>query len=347
MQGILTAVTTSDQSNTVNFQGLRSLARTNVETLDTVSKSVQISLSSVENASTLRHEELQRHLTRASHKAERGYNLVRKSRADDRQHRRNLTRQLTQLNTAIESLASLTLTENEDHTYTLEGTNLESLTLPVMLMKPALEQAFRTLHAQGRITVSALEAHWIRDELEKLLSDCHEASSRATKMRARLRNIKNQHTLSESMISRHTADGSKHRDSRKRFLGIRRPRFTHRYCQSTSVGVLILEYEASNRPSNQLTPTGIKFSYIPNPDICNVGVSAVFAKDSTDCKIHRSLRPVTIISNDRGALDIICRDDTDGLKKMLSMKLMSPFDWTMRGESVLSVCSSPALVAYR
>ncbi|KAH7057169.1 hypothetical protein B0J12DRAFT_405150 [Macrophomina phaseolina] len=84
---------------------------------------------------------------------------------------------LAKLGEVHSDVATLSLTRSSRECFTFEGTNLESATLPLMLLHSELVNALPILKSEGKVQVSQSEASWVEHQFETVLAASHEASA--------------------------------------------------------------------------------------------------------------------------------------------------------------------------
>jgi len=105
----------------------------------------------------------------------------------------------------IEQVASFRISQPDADTghSVVEGVNLETLVLPLLLMKPVLFNAISSMLMGGQMTLSKTEAQFPVQEFEELLASSHEASADALRKTTRTFGCANKRTNSIERQSSH------------------------------------------------------------------------------------------------------------------------------------------------
>jgi hypothetical protein len=93
------------------------------------------------------------------------------------QQQQSFSKIFNQLETLLSHVATISLKETETHDFILEGKNLADIVLPLTLMRSDLIKATKSLRANPRLQLSASEAGWLTDEVEKLLASGYEEAA--------------------------------------------------------------------------------------------------------------------------------------------------------------------------
>jgi hypothetical protein len=214
----------------------------------------------------------------------------------------------------------------------MEGVNLESLVLPLLLMKPLLYKAISRLLSEDKILLSKEEANFLIEEFQDLLATCHEASAhtiRETHKPTLGRRRPHDFPVTRSIAASQTAASPT-----KSLVNRKQKKVLY-----TNVGSLAVELGRSHS-TNVSDFTGsfhARFLFIPSG--AHYGISAAFEKAMGlgGPRIHRQIRVVNQLPNDHLICKALEMDDLSILRDILAKKDVSPWDWTNDGVPLLEV----------
>lgn len=223
--------------------------------------------------------------------------------------------------------------------------NMELTVMPLMLMKSSLCEVVGKLESGGEMYLSPEELQLLRSEINEILAAGHEASASA------LRSGQVTGEDGNSAARYQTADVDFRRSPRPNEPGLqalspqsqRRKAAWKRFVHCTFAGVLSI---GILRESETVSPaSSASITFTPNPHLYNVGVAIVLTnelKAAMSPRISRNIRTFRVISFYGGpgyhaAFQAIGEDNVIGLQRLLSSKVLSPWDRTADGRTLLTV----------
>lgn len=244
---------------------------------------------------------------------------------------------LTRLGEVQSDIATLSLTRTAEDAFTFEGSNLESVTFPLMLLHSELTKALPTLKSQAKIRVSQSEAFWVQQKFEEILAASHDLSAKAARTRA--------------TGSRHSTKRSNHWKSvsdpiyghlralqkTNNFKGPQRQRELTYWskCQPTAVGILEfirIRSEDVEDPGDT-EPHSITISFYPKVEFGQPGISSNFSYNQS-FGILPSLRVFNITPRTCSAFIAVRHNDVPVLRRLFDTGTASPSDRTPDGYSL-------------
>ena len=289
-------------SNSAEFSTLRRVG----QTLQDETVAIQGQIRNVQTAVGSGHIALQSEVLRSSYKISEELQTVQKKlnrsglyqqRVARRQIKASnqLQKDLSQVQSMLTQFASIKLTKNNVHGQrtVIEGLNLETITMPLLLMKSSLPNTVRKLVSEGKLIMSNDDANLFMYELNSLLAASHEASALALidNLPASRSGTSASPQQSATVLGEKWTIEPHVQEERSLKVGClpqnRKRKF---WSEDTPAGVLIIELDMGPVEESQGFPNILEasFAFVPHPEICKTGVSTSFMRAMNELS-----RPVT------------------------------------------------------
>jgi len=229
-------------------------------------------------------------------------------------------------------MASLTLRKNESSDTLIEGKDLGNIVLPLMLLKPRLAAAVKTVARDMSMFISTSDADWVLREIDGLLADAHAVAAYG------------------SYRSREPAsdDGENAEDTppgRQSQHGIISAPFYYRAAVRMGQGLLMIEWD--RRQSRGSSVHRFRFACLATSNLLEepMGVVSAFESLTREAdarpRVTRKVQAISIVPMRSEAFQSIRRNDVNQLRQLFSTGLATPFDYHEGGQSLLSVSRPP------
>lgn len=228
--------------------------------------------------------------------------------------------------------------------------NLQSATLPLMLLKPKLQEALLQFMTRNHdhMALSVEDATWIRSEFEDLLATSYEAAAAAARFPRRS-------AKSSMRKSRSIASNKELSTSPPSLLSVR-----HNYGERTN-SEAYTSRETSNRCLQQNTPVGnfsvrlewekenstgqykVSRLYVLFAPGCGIADSGLFISLSRayhglpQPRIFRHLSTYAVVDSSSPLFTCVRDNDIVQLRDLLRRRIATPRDRNIDNESILSV----------
>lgn len=225
--------------------------------------------------------------------------------------------------------------------------NLDRIVMPLMLMKSSLCEVLGLLESGSEIFLSKEEVQLLQSEINEILAAGHEASAAALRRRQLREEDEGSASLGQQvdMDSRRSPRSyelcSQPLSARKH----QRKAPCKQFVRSTFAGTLSIRIQ--RLPGLSSTPSGASISFLPNPELFELGISVVLTKElkaAVNPEISRCIRTFKVFSRHDltyyGLDEVFRQDNVSELQSLLSEKAISPWDRTTElegSESLLRV----------
>lgn len=246
-----------------------------------------------------------------------------------------------QFSALTEQIGKLCLTETKPNEFLFQGEHLQSIVLPLLLMKSDLARATQTLMSEGSMKLSASETQWIQGEFENLLSRGHQAALVASKSSIARPGM--------GPPSSHSEQSTMHQ-GKQPVQGTAKQSFrcTHWRKLYTEVGTLVVAGGREDRPDSP-NQTSSKFDYqvhfLPKVGLRSASLSVFLSKLSRlsgEPEIRRLIRTYNTIPKNSRAIEYAKADDFRGLEMLFNTGKASVNDVDENGMSLVMV--SPKII---
>ena len=251
----------------------------------------------------------------------------------------------------VSQIATVSIFKNSNSSYTLEGQGIDSVVLPLLLLRPDFAKAMRTLQENPEIEISSSEVAWLEAEIKAMLAYGHRvaaaklsdesswfdssSSEAVPDLLVHSREHHRGHTPSAECAMTQVAFLESYSRKRKRSV--------HRF--HTAAGHLViekLEYSQHKRDLEANNPFSItlRIRLVPCKSSNLVGMSAEFRKvlnGSSPPRIDRLIQIYNLISSAGDVINCVRNNDTSTLKLLLASRQASPFDRDQSGKTLLHV----------
>ena len=230
-----------------------------------------------------------------------------------------------------ESMASLVLRMDEKSEVFISGKDLENIVLPLMLLKPKLAAAVKTVSRDMSMFITKPDADWVLREIDALLADAHAAAAYG---KYRPRGAGRNH---DGTGGADDAGSAPH--------GIVSAPFYHRTAVNVAQGLLLVEW--SRQADGEQSVHRFRFACFASSNLLEDPRGVVGTFESMTGSSHaaprvtRRVQAVSIVPKHSAAFQSIRRNDMQQLKDLFSAGRATPFDYHEGGQSLLSVCVPP------
>ncbi|KAH7060372.1 hypothetical protein B0J12DRAFT_769248 [Macrophomina phaseolina] len=328
-------------------------------------------ISDTQHVAKVGTAKVQRQLTIAASNSKTHYSLVRKEIVSGtrlvhndlravskgiRHSRRQQARQQSSATTQImgkmeemetkmmQSIATLSLTQTAEGAFTFEGKNVESVTLPLMLLHSQLLKALPILRSEGKIPVSQAEASWIQQQFEAVLAASHEISAKAAGLYAVVKGraaVAMQPSGWQSNTGSEPQEHAQMAQSNTQHGAVQlKPGFWydtgHHEMPAGVIDFMVTQVVNDEEHLKHESFRSITFSFMPNPDLWVTGISATFTKDRIygSRPVLPSLRIWNVVPRNSAAFSAVASNDVKELRRLFDTRSASPFDRTPDGHSL-------------
>ncbi|KAI8716810.1 hypothetical protein NCS52_00975400 [Fusarium sp. LHS14.1] len=201
--------------------------------------------------------------------------------------------------------------------------------LSLLLIRPRLLSCIQQMANAGGMHLSQSEVSWVESEIELLQRSAAFLLADPTASEKDLWSCKSQAYTFQPRS--------------------KDVQFRHKYADMTSGGLLITDssvaYDGARQSQDATKFHGYRFACITNPPDCEPsGLLAAFHRKqdvlmTRSPQITRSLRELTIISQDSPIYQFVIENNVDKMCEIFSKRQASPFDYTQDGISLLAVAA--------
>jgi hypothetical protein len=220
---------------------------------------------------------------------------------------------------------------------------MQSAILPLMLLKPKIEETLHLLLSQrpGQVSISSHDALWIRDELNGLLAKCHESAAATLRQKP--------HEMRSSIKSKDSTEGTTEKDDPKfknQTIPALDKKITSTSCllqESPTGKISIRLHFTRDTRSGETTISDVIFLLAPNPSISRDGVFVSLSRlygTFKPLKTQRLMSIYTVVEPNSPGFNCVRSNDIQKLRVLLKTKQVNPFLRSTENESLLSVSSS-------
>ena len=226
----------------------------------------------------------------------------------------------------------------------MEDEEMRSAVLPLMLLKPNIEEALHLFLSQrsGQASLSSQDAAWIGDELKNLLAKCHESA--ATNLRKQELDDMKPHVQSHGLHK--TAINVTGLDLRNQTVSVQNEEITSASCllQESPTGKTSVRLKfIRNVQSGDTTISDVLLLLAPNPSISRVGVIVSLSRLHSALKqpkIQRWMSTFPVVEPNSPGFACVKLNDIEKLRTLLKTRQVSPSMRSTENESLLSVSLS-------
>ncbi|KAJ5826560.1 hypothetical protein N7447_003323 [Penicillium robsamsonii] len=227
--------------------------------------------------------------------------------------------------------------------WVLNEGSLDRATLPLMLLKPKIQEALSllTLYKPGQAQLSNQDTNWIQQELESLLVLCHETAAITLKMQSGTVKSGASHTMASK---EHPKTVSQYKAEKARPVGknneITTTKFLARESPAGNVSVRIQCIK--NPDSGHTAVSDIMLLLTPNPAIHTNGFVISLARLNQKLQqppIHRSISMYTVVDPNSPIFECVESNNIDHLRQLLGSREVTPDIRNTDNESLLSVAA--------
>jgi hypothetical protein len=224
--------------------------------------------------------------------------------------------------------------------WVLNEGSLDRVTLPLMLLKPKIQEALSllTLYKPGQAQLFEQDTNWIQQELEHLLAICHETAAVALKMPSGTVKSDASHTMpTKEHVSQYRAEKA---CQVRRTNEIATTKFLARESPAGNVSVRIQCIK--NPDSGHIAVSDIILLLTPNPVIHTNGFVISLGRLNQKLQqppIHRSISMYTVVEPNSPIFECVKSNNIDHLRQLLGSREATPDMRDTENESLLSVRS--------
>lgn len=227
--------------------------------------------------------------------------------------------------------------------YWMGGEEMQSAVLPLMLLKPKIEETLYLLMSQrpGQESLSSHDALWIRDELKSLLAKCHESA--AADLRQQSHDMTSRTNSNGPTEGTTEIGGQKYKEKNE---SSKEKKITSTSCvlQESPTGKISVRLQFTrNIKSGETTISDVLFLLAPTPSISRDGVFVSLSRLNGTFKqpnIQRSMSTYTVVEPNSPGFECVRLNDIQKLRVLLKTKQVNPSIRNTENESILSVSSS-------
>ncbi|KAK1760349.1 hypothetical protein QBC47DRAFT_366917 [Echria macrotheca] len=234
------------------------------------------------------------------------------------------TQHSTEISTAFQSLseqiASLSLVHTSDYDVSVEGDNLQSIIVPLRLMKSRLAGAVETLSVAGSMSVPVSNVDWFLSEIEDLTKFAYRSAGSPYRNRR-----PDAYGSSYSLLPQmHTIP------------------FKARGVSRSPSGFLVVDYaEGTDKENRKIRRFRFACFAVGIADLPPSGVAGLFTSYQNSppeysCRINRQIRVLNVVSSRSDAFQCARRNDVEGMMQLFSAGKASPFDFDENGRSLFT-----------
>lgn len=221
---------------------------------------------------------------------------------------------------------------------------MRSAVLPLMLLKPNIEEALHLFLSQrsGQTSLSSQDAAWIGDELKNLLAKCHESA--ATNLRKQETDDMKPHVQSHGLHK--TAINVTGLDLQNQTVSVQNEDITSASCllQESPTGKTSVRLKfIRNVQSGDTTISDVLFLLAPNPSISRDGVIVSLSRLHSALnqpKIQRWMSTFPVVEPNSPGFASVKSNDIEKLRTLIKTRQVSPSMRSTENESLLSVSLS-------
>jgi hypothetical protein len=199
------------------------------------------------------------------------------------------------------------------------------------------------------MSLSLEEACWVRSEFDSLLATSWEASAQAircslnpptSRRSSRLFSTGGRDQAGLPIPSTGDRVLEANVDVDIKVVGTLSRKHNHRSMIRTPAGTLVIQSDRAvkNKSPARTRSLGLRVIFLPNPDLCETGLSAQLTKSWSDLltpKIQQCIRPLSRIGVNSPIFKSLWEDDVAGVQELFSKGEASPSDCNDKGWSLL------------
>lgn len=349
VDGLSTTVGTFLQDSNAQLSGLRGVVLDTQEATNSARMQVLQKLDSVAGGSRAQCSALQNDVRGAANSVRKDIHTMsqsmKQSRRQQTRKQRSATKKimnkLEEVNAnMVENFATLNLTRAGDGTFTFEGSNLESMTLPLELLHSELVKTLPALQSKTKLKVSQSETVWIQQQFEMVRAASLEISARAARSTAMgSPPVTTARNPWRRQIVMHSVSSCSFVGQRSSTPASRRSILYQSESLKTPLGTLNLSVIRSNDTLQDPKDTELEsmaITFCPSEHFGLPGVSANFVQHHpfTRQQIPPIIRIWNIVPRKSPAFAAVARDDASALMRLFEIGAASPFDRTPKGYSL-------------
>jgi len=248
-----------------------------------------------------------------------------------------------QMKSMLARFATINIRGEDRQTQAINGVNVETLTIPLMLMKSKFYALITPLFGNGSEHGYKEDAQFLLQEFNALLAASHEVSARSLRDKQR----KPHNSPIRGCNSSETGIDSQHLGGQNsagqvtaaaRLPLVRRQRFCGCSCTPGKLIVSIEKRQASEGSGGAIVRAGFEFT--PQYALSRKGLSVIFEKAiqaSMYPTISRRIRTFNVIPGDHPIYRAVFNDDLGAFRYFLADGIVKPWDRTEPGDSLIQV----------
>ncbi|KAL9122130.1 MAG: hypothetical protein Q9187_001307 [Circinaria calcarea] len=345
----MTNLQTSSTQAQVSLNDLQVSTSTGISNLQDIAQTTQINTTTVQRqiqeaqvTVSTGQNEIRGEIVQASSNTSRALRIVSKNMKKDRKLQmqsqkslNNFIRKNTKcLGSILTQLSSMTITsDNVNNVNALtDDINLETITMPLMLMKSHFSKTLAMLAQDPHIDISNEDADMLLLEFNKLLAASHAASANVLKQDpSQISNETINPARTPTNISAATSDdtskSNKRRHQQEKYQPVKRRRPLFGEYIDTGHLVIGISGESNSESRTQSQVVGALF--MPLRRLCQIGVYMEFKKimrAASHPTISRCIRTFKVTKLDSAAILASRNNDVSKLQSLFSEREASPWD---------------------
>lgn len=248
-----------------------------------------------------------------------------------------------QMKSMLARFATMHVRGEDCQTQVINGVNVETLTIPLILMKSSFYAVITPLFGNGFENDYKEDAQFLLQEFHALLAASHEVSAQSLRDKQRKPHnipIRGCDGCETDIDSQHLGDQNPTGQvtAAARLPLVRRQRFHDYSCTPGKLVVSIERRQASEGPGSVIVRAGFQFT--PQYALSRKGLSVIFEKaiQASGCPtISRHLRTFNVIPKDHPIHRAVFNDDLDAFRYFLADGIVKPWDRAEPGDSLIQV----------
>jgi hypothetical protein len=323
--------------------GLDNVEESMTASFNTTQQQLRIIHSDIKSSTNITHNQIQQQGRAAKQRLRQIHKNTNRSTNLQKQAIRLQGRTERKLDELYSKIASITISpQNSTSGWSkIESLNLAAVTLPLMLMRPALFSFLATLISEKELTISDADVKLFSQEFNTLLSECHMASAKSA--------YETSWSTGPSSDTHFFGTLSKIQENpQSATLTPKKAIQQHqRFYHETDAGYLEIAVEAGSaiESSSESAVYKAHFTFTPHISIAKIGLCLAIERGvglSTNSNIARTLRTYKVLDPEQedAYLKICLDDDVGELQKMLSRREISPWDRDRGSVSMIHVCAA-------